>query len=65
MLYWIFSHLLYFNRYIWRFVKKTWSRNLISFIAVENNAIKTKYINAKIDNAQKNSKCGDRDEIVN
>ena len=35
------------------------------FIATENNAIRTNYVKAKIDNLQKNSKCrscGDWDE---
>ena len=34
----------------------------------QNNAVKTNYIKAKIDNMQQNSKCwlsGDRDEIIN
>ena len=37
-------------------------------IAVHNNAIKTNYIKAKIDNTQQNSKrklCGEKDETIN
>ena len=33
-------------------------------IAVRNNAIRTIYITAKIDNNQKNSKCVDRDKTI-
>ena len=37
-------------------------------ITVQNNAIRTNYIKAKIDNTQQNSKCklyGDKDETIN
>ena len=37
-------------------------------IAAQNNAIRTNYIKAKIDNAQQNSKCrlsGDKNETIN
>ena len=37
-------------------------------IAAQNNAIRTNYIKAKIDNTQQNNKCklrGERDETVN
>ena len=57
--------------------EKTWTwlrnRNLIReteslLIPTQNNAIRTNYIKAKIDNTQQNSKfklCGDKDETIN
>ena len=52
--------------------EKTWTwlqrENESFLIAAQNNAIRTNYIKAKIDNAQQISKCrlcGDRDETIN
>ena len=53
--------------------RKTWlrkvniKRNKSSFQNSKNNAIRTNYIKAKIDNRRQNSKCrlcGDKDETV-
>ena len=47
---------------------KTWYMEGKPQKSSTNNAIKTNYIEAEIDNTQKNSKCwlcGDKDEMIN